>query len=142
VSAPFVALPVTTWVAFRSGPFRAALHAAWVALLTVGLATVPHGPFASRSDVDAYLVGQAFVGVVWLVSIGIALVRHEQQVASAEAEHAAEMLRRTIDNAVVAHLTVTTTGGDVAIAHANPAAHRLLRSGDLARASWLDVVAP
>lgn len=145
VSAPFVALPVTMWVAFRAGRFRASLHAAWVAVLTVTMATLPGGPFAASRTVDRYLVAQAFIGVVCLVAVGVALVRAEQRRATAEADATGARLRRTIDNAVIAHLTVAAgPDGELVIGRANPAAGLLLgvEHGDLPGRRWLDFVAP
>lgn len=145
VSAPFVALPVTMWVAFGAGRFRASLHAAWVAVLTVAMATVPEGPFQASTIVDRYLVAQAFIGVVCLVSVGLALVRAEQRRATQEAEATADRLRRTIDNAVIAHLTVAAgADGALVIGRANPAAGVLLGvpPGALPGRGWLDFVAP
>jgi diguanylate cyclase (GGDEF)-like protein/PAS domain S-box-containing protein len=90
-------------------------------------------------------VAQAFIGVVSLVSLGIALVRAELRRATQEAEATADRLRRTIDNAVIAHLTVGAgADGALVIGRANPAASVLLGTepGALPGRSWLDFVAP
>lgn len=145
LSAPYLALPLTLVIALASDTFRAALHAALVAVLTVALSPRPDGPFRHGDAFERFAVGQSFVVVVALTTMGLALVRCEQLDAMARARATATRLRRSIDRSPIAQLTIALgAADDLAIGRANPAAHELLEAatGTLVGRSARTCVAP
>ncbi|NTW42113.1 MAG: EAL domain-containing protein, partial [Cellulomonadaceae bacterium] len=145
LSAPFLALPLTLWIALRSDILRAAVHVALVAALTVYLIVQPHGLFDRAGMPGRFVVGQWFVAVIALTAMGLALVRAERLAATAQARATAARLRRSIDHSMIAHLTIALgPADDLLIGRANPAAHQLLAAdaGALVRTSWRTYVDP
>lgn len=143
--AAYAAVPLTVLLAVRRGVFGTAWHLAAAATTTVALMLAGVGPFPITVGPSAALVAQGFLSVLSLVGMGLALLRAEQRAALRAAATTAARLRRTLDSALIAHLTVTvTTDGRADVTRANPAAAAFfgLPVTELVGRSLLDRVAP
>ncbi|GGC18038.1 diguanylate cyclase domain-containing protein [Cellulomonas carbonis] len=143
--AAYGAVPLTVLLAVRRGVLGTAWHLAVASSATVGLMLAGIGPFSLSVGLSAALVAQGFLSVLSLVGMGLALLRSEQHTALEAAATTAARLRRTVDSALIAHLTVTVHGdGRVDVARANPAAAAFFGrpAEELVGRSLLDHVVP
>jgi PAS domain-containing protein len=94
----FVVLPLTMWVALRFDTTTATLHVVLVGVLVVGTTLAGRGPFSMAAEASArVLLAQAFVAVVGLVTLVLALYRDERAVLLQQTGEQATLLRTVID---------------------------------------------
>ena len=75
----FLCIPLILWAAFRFGRRVAATTTAVLSVLATSGTLEGHGPFAINSPNDSLLLLQAFVGVVSVLSIGVAATVWERK---------------------------------------------------------------
>jgi len=74
----FALLPLSMWVALRCSTTLASVHVLLVGVLVVMLTAAGRGPFATQEVVERVLLAQAFVIVVGLVALTLALSADER----------------------------------------------------------------
>jgi PAS domain S-box-containing protein len=79
-------MPPLVWAAFRLGSAPAALALLVLDSLAVAVARQGHGPFGYVSGTDAFLILQAFIFALGLMSLGLAALATERRVAAAGLE--------------------------------------------------------
>ena len=156
IPAAFVLLPLSIWVALRCSTTLASLHVLCVAVAVVVLGQTGQGAFAGQVPVARVLLAQAFVLLVALVVLSLALtsderadlvghLRREQQRSVAQAA----MLQTVLDTVDVAIVAADAAGRPVLVNRTARALHdladgsrlpaavpvdRVLREGDLSDA--------
>jgi signal transduction histidine kinase/integral membrane sensor domain MASE1 len=90
----FLMLPIIGWSAFRFGQRGAATLALGLSGMAIGGTLAGFGPFVRSSPHEALLLLQAFMGIIVLTGLGMAVVVAERQQAKEAAERAAEQTLR------------------------------------------------
>jgi len=75
----FLPLPLSMWVALRFSSTVSAAHVLLVGLFVVGVTLDGQGPFGTHAPTTRVVLAQAFVGVIALISLVLALQRDERQ---------------------------------------------------------------
>jgi len=90
----FLILPIIVWAAFRFGQRGAATLALGLSGIAIWGTLAGFGPFVRGSPHEALLLLQAFMGIITLTGLGMAVVVAERQQATRAAERAAERTLR------------------------------------------------
>jgi len=118
----FLMLPIIGWSAFRFGQRGAATLALGLSGMAIWGTLAGFGPFVRSSPHEALLLLQAFMGIIALTGLGMAVVVAERQQAKEAAERAAERTLRL--QQVTAALSQARTPDQVA--------HVILQEGRVA----------
>lgn len=118
----FLMLPIIGWSAFRFGQRGAATLAAGLSGMAIWGTLAGLGPFVRDSPHEALVLLQAFMGIIALTGLGMAIVVAERQQAQEAAEQAAERTLRL--QQVTAALSQARTPDQIA--------HVILQEGRLA----------
>ncbi|HEX8496065.1 MAG TPA: EAL domain-containing protein [Actinomycetales bacterium] len=131
----FAMVPLSMAVALRLTTTTATLHVTVVWAFVVVATLAGRGPFAAAGVLTSVLLAQAFVSVIALVTLVLALYRDERQHLISELS-ASE--RRTAEQAALLTAVIDTTTDGISVVDAagatvlrNPAAERLLPADQL-----------
>jgi len=118
----FLILPIIVWAAFRFGQRGAVTLTLGLSAIAIWSTLVGFGPFVRSSPHEALLILQAFMGIITLTGLGMAVVVAERQHAREAAERATERTLRL--QQVTAALSEARTPDQVA--------HVILQEGRVA----------
>lgn len=140
----FAALPFTLWVALRGGVARTAIHAALVATVTIAMTTAGLGPFSGLAPAAAAALTQAYVAVVTIAGLLVAVVNDGQRRSSAAARYAEAELKEMLDTALVAQIELVADPDGPTVRYGNPAAGLLFRCepSELVGHRWQEWIEP
>nr|WP_240895145.1 EAL domain-containing protein [Kineococcus siccus] len=132
----YLLLPLSMWIALRFSTTVAAGHVLLAGVFVVAATMAGRGPFAIDSVASTVLLAQAYVAVVGLVTLVLALHRDEREAVQRRADEQAALLRTVIDTTSDG---ISVFGADGRILLRNPAAVELLGGGptDVPRDEWL-----
>ncbi|NAZ81027.1 EAL domain-containing protein [Kineococcus sp. R8] len=119
----FLLVPLSLWVALRFSTTFAACYPVVVGVFVVVATLAGRGPFTMESVVVRVLLAQAFVAVIAVVSLVLALHRDERQVLVVEARHAHQ---RADEQATLLRTIIDTTRDGLSVFDA--AGHVILRN--------------
>jgi diguanylate cyclase (GGDEF)-like protein/PAS domain S-box-containing protein len=93
----YLLVPLSMWIALRFSTTVAAVHVLLVGVAVVAATMAGRGPFAIDSVGTTVLLAQAYVAVVCLVALVLALHRDEREALQRGADEQAALLRTVID---------------------------------------------
>ena len=130
ISLAFLLVPLSMWIGLRFNTTIAAVHVLLAGVFVVVLTMDGRGPFAAAPPGLGVLLAQAFVMVIGLVALALALHRDERQalITRLEAAHHDAAEQSALFETVISSISdgISVADSDGAILVHNPAARMLL----------------
>jgi signal transduction histidine kinase/CheY-like chemotaxis protein/HPt (histidine-containing phosphotransfer) domain-containing protein len=107
VPLAFLVVPLSVWVAFRYHTTLAALHGLFTGTTMIALTLAARGPFALQAPQVRVMLAQAFIGMVSMLTLWLALRRDERVELERELEHARDeaLEASTLKSAFLANMS-------------------------------------